>query len=62
MTQLLATHYDCSKRYNLRKSSSFRVQKCTQVCSEIDYTRTNASVFFPAKAKKNEAFRCSATF
>ena len=60
-TQLLATHYDCSKQYNLRQFSSTRVQKCTQTDSEIEYTRTYASVVNRPKAKKLKIFRRSAT-
>ena len=30
ITERLATHYDCSKQYNLKQFSFTRVQKCTQ--------------------------------
>ena len=59
--QLLATLYDCSKQYNVRQFGWTRVQKCTQAASENEYTRTFASVFARAKAKRIEASRCSAT-
>ena len=61
ITQLLATHYDCSKQYNLRQFSLTRVQKCTQTDSEIEYTRTYALVVNRPKAKKLKIFRRSAT-
>ena len=50
-TQLVATHYDCSKQYNLRQSSLTRVQKCNKAPSETEYTRIFALVFIRAKAK-----------
>ena len=52
VTQILATHYDCSKQYNLRQFRLTQVQKCTQASTKIECTRTLA-VFFRAKAKKN---------
>ena len=36
ITQLLASHYDCWKQYNLKQFSLTRVRKCTQVYSEIE--------------------------
>ena len=59
-TQLLATHDDCSKQYNLRQYSLTWVQKGTQAPSETDYTRTFGSGFTRAKAKRNKTFRCHA--
>ena len=61
ITQLLATHYDCSIQYNLRQFSLTWVQKCTQAPSEKEFTGNFASVFIRAKVKKIKAFRCSAT-
>ena len=46
----------------MRQFSLTPVRKCTQTPSEIEYTRTIASVVIRAKAKTNKAFRCSATF
>ena len=45
ITKLLASHYDCSKQYNLRQFSLTRVQECTQAPSEIEHTRVLASVY-----------------
>ena len=36
ITQLLATHYDCSKQCNLRQVSLTRVQKSTRAPAEIE--------------------------
>ena len=36
VTQLIATHYDCSEQYNLRHVTFTRVQKCTQAPSQIE--------------------------
>ena len=61
ITDFLATSYDCSKQYNLRQFNLTRVQNCTQVLSETEYTKTLASVFIKSKAKRIKASRCSAT-
>ena len=39
ITKLLASHYDCSKQYNLRQFSLTRVQECNQAPSEIEHSR-----------------------
>ena len=59
ITQLQATHYNCSKQNNLRQFFLTLLEKCNQAPTEIEKTRTFASVFFRAKAKKVKAFRCS---
>ena len=61
INQILATHYGCSKQYNLIQFSSIRVQNSTRAPSEIEYTTTFASVIIRAKAKIIKASRCSAT-
>ena len=61
MTQLLITHYDCSKQNDRRQISITRVQKSTHTPPEIEYTRTIASVFVRAKAEISKAFPHNAT-
>ena len=56
ITQLLATHCDCSKQNSPRQFSWTRVQRLTQVPSEIKYTRGFAAVFVHAKAKRIKTF------
>ena len=60
ITKLLASHYDCSKQYNLRQFSLTRVQECNQAPSEIEHSRVLVSVYIKAKAKRIKAFRCVA--
>ena len=62
ITYFLDTQYDCSEQNNLRQLRVNRVQKGTQIPSEIDFTHTFASTFIRAEAKKKRVFRCSATF
>ena len=61
LTQLLATHNDCSEQYNMKQISLTPAQKCTQAPPEIEYTRSFASVFIRPKAENFKPFRCSAT-
>ena len=61
LTQFLATHCDCSKQNNPRQFSWTRVQRLTQVPSEIECTRRFAAVFVHAKAKRIKTFCCYAT-
>ena len=56
ITQLLRTHYECSRQYNLRQFSLTRVQKCTPAPSEIENAGTIAAVFIRAKGKSLELF------
>ena len=58
ITKLLASHYDCSKQYNLRQFSLFRVQECTQATSEKENARVFSSVYIKVKVKRIKAFRC----
>ena len=61
ITQLPATHYECSKQNNLRQFCLNWFRKCTQDTSGIEFSRTFAPVFIRAKAKTKKVFRCSAT-
>ena len=61
ITQQQASRYDCPKQHNPRQIGLIGVQKCIQAPSVIETTRTFAFVFVCSKAKRNKAFRCSAT-
>ena len=61
INQLLAAEYDCSKQYSLKQFSLNQEQKCTQTPSAIEFTRTFASVYVRAEAKRARVLRCSAT-
>ena len=60
-TQLLASHYDCPKHYNLRQFSFIRVQKRTHAPLEIEHTRKFAAVFARANTRRVKTFSFSAT-
>ena len=61
ITQLLVTHYNRSRQYNLEHFSLGRVQNCTQATCEYDCARTFASVFIPPKTITIAAFRYCST-
>ena len=58
ISDLLVTHYDCSKQHNLRHFSLTRVQPCAQAPSAFESTRAIANVFVRAKAKRLKAWTC----
>ena len=60
ISQLLVSHYDCSKQHNLRQFSLTRVEQCSQAPSSLEYTRVIASVYVRAKAKRLKAWTCEA--
>ena len=57
---LLATHYDCSRDYNLRQFALTVVQKCSQAPTENECIRKFVSVSVPARAEQNKNFGSSA--
>ena len=57
-SDLLVSHYDCSKQHNLRQFSITRVHSCVQAPSAFESTRAN--VFVRAKAKGLKAWTCEA--
>ena len=60
ISQLLASQYDCSKQYSLKKVSLSQVQERYQAHSEIDFSGPFGSVFTRVKTKRYGAFRCTA--
>ena len=57
---LMVSHYDCAKQNNLRQFSLLNVEPCKQAPSDIQHTKTQATVYVRAKAKRIKAFRCEA--
>ena len=57
---LMVSHYDCAKLNNLRQFSLLNVEPCKQAPSDIQHTKTQATVFVRAKAKRIKAFKCEA--
>ena len=57
---LMVSHYDCAKQNILRQFSLLNVEPCEQAPSNIQHTRTQATVYVRAKAKRINAFKCEA--
>ena len=57
---LIVSHYDCAEQNNLRKFSLLNVEQCNQAPSDIQHTKTQATVYARAKAKRIKAFKCEA--
>ena len=57
---LMVSHYDCAKQNNLRQFSLLNVEPCKQSPSDIQHTKTQATVFVRAKARRIKAFKCEA--
>ena len=57
---LMVSHYDCAKQNNLRQFSLLNVEPCKQAPSDIQHTKTQATVYGRAKAKRIKAFKCEA--
>ena len=55
ISDLLVSHYECSKQHNLRQFSLTRVQPCAQAPSAFESTRAIVNVFVRAKAKRLKA-------
>ena len=41
---LMVSHYDCAKQNNLRQFSLLKVEPCKQAPSDIQHTKTQATV------------------
>ena len=61
---LMGSHNDCAKQNNLRQFSLLNVEPCEQAPSDkqkhIQHTKTQATVYVRAKAKRIKAFKCEA--
>ena len=57
---LMVSHYDCAKQNNLRQFSLLNVEQCKQAPSGIQHTKTQATVYVRANAKRIKAFKCEA--
>ena len=56
----MVSHFDCAKQNNLRQFSLLNVEQCKQALSDIQHTKTQATVYVRAKAKRIKAFKCEA--
>ena len=56
----MVSHYDCAKQNNLRQFSLLNVEPCKQAPSDIQHTKTQATVYVRAKAKRIKAFKSEA--
>ena len=57
---LMISHYDCAKQNNLRQFSLLYVEPYKQAPSDIQHTKTQATVYVRAKAKRIRAFKWEA--
>ena len=57
---IMVSHYDCAKQNNLRKFSLLNVEPCKQAPSDIQHTKTQATLYVRAKAKRIKVFKCEA--
>ena len=51
---IMVSHYDCAKQSNLRQFSLLNIEPCKQALSDIQHTKTQATVYVRAKAKKSK--------
>ena len=56
----MVSHYDCAKQNNLRQFSLLNVESCKQAPSDTQHSKTQATVYVRAKAKRIKAFKCEA--
>ena len=56
----MVSHYDCGKQNNLRQFSLLNVEPCKQAPSDIQHSKTQATVYVRAKAKRIKGFKCEA--
>ena len=54
---LMVSYYDCAKQNNLRQFSLLNVEPCKQAPSDIQHTKTQATVFVRAKAMGTKDIR-----
>ena len=51
---LMVSQYDCAKQNNLRQFSLLNVEPCKQAPSDIQHTKTQATVYVRAKQKESK--------
>ena len=56
----MVSHYNCAKQNNLRQFSLLNVEPCKQAPSDIQHTKTQATVYVRAIAKRIKALKCEA--
>ena len=56
----MVSHCECAKQNNLRQFCLLNVEPCKQAPSDIQHTRTQATVYVRAKAKRIKAYNCEA--
>ena len=56
----MVSHNDRAKQNNLRRFSLLNVEPCKQAPSDIQHTKTQATVYVRAKAKRIKAFKSEA--
>ena len=56
----MVSHYDCAKQNKFRQFSLLNVEPCKQATSDKQHTKTQATVYVRAKAKRIKAFKCEA--
>ena len=54
---LIVSNYDCAKQNTLRHISLLNVEPCKQAYSDKQHTRTQATLFVRAIAKRIKAFK-----
>ena len=60
ITNLMVSHYDCAKQYNLRQFNLLNVKQCTEAPSDIQHASVKARVYVRANAKRIKALKCVA--
>ena len=60
LINLMVSHFDCAKQNNLTQFSLLNVEPCKEAPSDIQYAKTQATVYVRAKAKRIKAFKCEA--
>ena len=56
----MVSQFDCAKQNNSRQFSLLNVEPCKQAPSDIQHTKTQATVCVRAKVKRIKAFKCEA--
>ena len=51
---LMVSHYNCAKQNNLRQFSLLNVEPCKQAPSDIQHTKTQATVYVEQKQKESK--------
>ena len=60
ISDILVSHYDCSKQHNFRQFSSTQIQPYAQAPSSVESTCAIANVFVRANARRPKAWTCQA--